>query len=44
MATIFAMVALMFGVSAGQGYAPGIEPTDQDLPAKKPDAGASATR
>jgi hypothetical protein len=37
-------VALMFGVSAGQGYVPAIEPTDHDLPAIEPDAGASATR
>ena len=33
-----AMVAPMFGVSAGQGYVPGIEPTDHRLPAKEPGA------
>jgi hypothetical protein len=32
------MVALMLGVSAGQGYVPGIEPTDHGLPAKAPGA------
>ena len=36
MAIIFAMVALMFGVLAGQGYVPGIEPADHELPAKEP--------
>ena len=34
----------MFGVSAGQGYVPGIEPADHDLPAKEPGAGAGAAR
>ena len=41
MAIIFAVVALMFGVAAGQGYVAGIEPTDHDLPAKEADAGAT---
>ncbi len=31
---IFAMVALMFGLLASQGYVPGIEATDHGMPAK----------
>jgi hypothetical protein len=42
-AIIFAMVALMFGVAASQGYVPGLEPTDRGLPAIEPGAGAGAT-
>ncbi len=42
-AIIFAMVALMFGVSASQGYVPGLEATDRGLPAIEPGAGAGAT-
>ena len=42
-AIIFAMVALMFGVAASQGYVPGLEPTDRGLPAVEPGAGAGAT-
>ena len=41
-AIIFAMVALMFGVSASQGYVPGLEPTDRGLPAIEPGAPAGA--
>lgn len=33
---IFAMVALMFGLLASQGYVPGLEATDHGLPANKP--------
>ena len=33
-AMIFAIVALMFGLLASQGYVPGIEATDHGLPAK----------
>lgn len=42
-AIIFAMVAMMFGVAASQGYVPGLEPTDRGLPAQEPGAGAGAT-
>ena len=31
---IFAIVALMFGLMASQGYVPGIGATDHGLPAK----------
>ena len=41
-AIIFTMVALMFGVSASQGYVPGVEPTDHTLPTKEPGAEAGA--
>jgi hypothetical protein len=41
-AIIFTMVALMFGVSASQGYVPGVEPTDHTLPKKEPGAEAGA--
>jgi hypothetical protein len=41
-AIIFAMVAMMFGVGASQGYVPGLEPTDRGLPAIEPGAGAGA--
>jgi hypothetical protein len=33
-ATIFAVVALLFGLFASQGYVPGIEATDHGMPAK----------
>jgi hypothetical protein len=33
-AMIFAVVALLFGLSASQGYVPGIEATDHGMPAK----------
>jgi len=41
-AIIFAMVAMMFGVGASQGYVPGLEPTDRGLPAIEPGAPAGA--
>jgi hypothetical protein len=41
-AIVFAMVAMMFGVGASQGYVPGLEPTDRGLPAIEPGAPAGA--
>ena len=41
-AIIFAMVAMMFGVGASQGYVPGLEATDRGLPAIEPGAPAGA--
>ncbi|HKH10537.1 MAG TPA: hypothetical protein VKA73_05265 [Rubrobacter sp.] len=42
-AIIFAMVAMVFGVAASQGYVPGVEPTDHGLPDEEPGAKAGAT-
>jgi hypothetical protein len=42
-AIIFTMVAMMFGVSASQGYVPGVGPTDHTLPDEEPGAEAGAT-
>lgn len=41
-AIIFTMVAMMFGVSASQGYVPGVGPTDHTLPKAEPGAEAGA--
>lgn len=39
-AAIFSVVALIFAMSVGQGYVPGLEPTDRGLPSQEPGAGA----
>ena len=41
-AAIFSVAALIFAMSVGQGYIPGLEPTDRGLPAQEPGAGAGA--
>ena len=39
-AAVFSVVALIFAMSVGQGYVPGLEPTDRGLPSQEPGAGA----
>ena len=41
-AAIFSTVALIFALSASQGYVPGLEPTDRGLPPKELGAPAGA--
>lgn len=41
-AAIFSAVALIFALSASQGYVPGLEPTDHGLPQQEPGAAAGA--
>jgi hypothetical protein len=41
-AAIFSAVALIFALSASQGYVPGLAPTDHGLPQKEPGAAAGA--
>ena len=41
-AAIFSVVAIIFAMSVGQGYVPGLQATDRGLPAQEPGTGAGA--
>ena len=41
-AAIFSVVALIFAMSVGQGYVPGLQATDRGLPSQEPGSGAGA--